>query len=58
MVVIEFKCTRCGNRFEVECIDREDPDEMHRSGGQVTCDNKGCRSTYVEQVRVLRRVPR
>lgn len=58
MVVIEFKCTRCGKRFEVECIDRDDPNEMHRSGGQVICDNENCRSAYVERVRVVRRVPR
>jgi DNA-directed RNA polymerase subunit RPC12/RpoP len=58
MIVVEFRCTRCGREFEVQCIDREDPREEHDIGGQVRCDNERCRSTYVKRVRVLRRIPR
>ena len=56
MVVMEYKCQICGARFEVNCIDRQDPRERDNEGGQVTCPS--CRTSRVEPVRALRRVPR
>jgi DNA-directed RNA polymerase subunit RPC12/RpoP len=56
MVVMEYKCQICGARFEVNCIDREDPRERNDVGGQVTCP--ACHAPRVEPIRAIRRVPR
>ncbi len=55
MVVKEFRCTRCGKRFEIECLDREDPRERHEPGIPIRCPNPECRSEYVEPIRIIRR---
>jgi DNA-directed RNA polymerase subunit RPC12/RpoP len=54
MVVKVVKCQMCGNRFEAECLDRDDPNERHRYGDAVTCPK--CGSPRLEIVQVLRRV--
>lgn len=53
MIVKLFKCQMCGERFEVECLDRQDPRERHVQGCQITCPK--CHSPSVEEVKVLRR---
>ncbi len=27
MIVVEMKCGMCGRRFEIDLVDRQDPDE-------------------------------
>lgn len=56
MLLVELKCQICGNRMEVEVLDRQDPDETDRHGFEVTCQR--CRSNRIEQVRVIRVVRR
>jgi DNA-directed RNA polymerase subunit RPC12/RpoP len=56
MIVSEMKCSKCGRRFEVEMLDREDPRERHMTGVPVRCPI--CNSTMAEKVRVIRRVTR
>ena len=55
MVLKEFRCTRCGNRFEVQCLDREDPRERDEPGDPIRCPNPSCRSQFVELIRTIRR---
>ncbi len=54
MVVGEMKCQMCGRRFELELLDREDPNERHTPGAPVRCPN--CSSQQVEKVRVIQRL--
>lgn len=55
MLVKEFRCTRCGNRFEVECLDRQDPRERNEPGVAIRCPNPECRSEYLEPIRIIGR---
>lgn len=55
MVVKEFRCTRCGKRFEIECLDRDDPRERNELGVPIRCPNPVCRSHHIEAIRVVRR---
>jgi len=43
----------CGQRFEAEILDREDPKERHVQGAPFRCAN--CKGTTVEKVRMIRR---
>jgi predicted Zn-ribbon and HTH transcriptional regulator len=56
MIIAEMKCQMCGQRFEVELLDREDPKEQHLPGVPVRCPN--CKRSTVEEVRMVRRVTR
>jgi len=56
MVVLEMKCQMCGKRFEVEALDRDDPEERRAQGSPINCPN--CGSYEIEKIRPLRRVPR
>lgn len=56
MVVLKMKCQMCGKRFEVEALDREDPQERRVQGSRINCPN--CGSYEIEKIQALRRVPR
>lgn len=56
MLMKEFRCTRCGKQFETECLDREDPRERFKAGAPIRCPNPECRSEFIEQIRIIRRV--
>lgn len=53
MLIKELKCQCCGRRFEAKVLDRENPREERVHGNPVRCPS--CRSTLIEEVRVLRR---
>jgi DNA-directed RNA polymerase subunit RPC12/RpoP len=46
MLLATLKCQMCGNKFEMEVIDRDDPDERHRQGDRIRCTK--CNSDQVE----------
>lgn len=54
MVVKILLCQMCGERFEAEVLDLEDPSERRQEGRPATCP--GCRSPRLEVVRLLRRI--
>ncbi len=54
MVVKVLECQTCGNRFEFEVLDQEDPRERDRPGDRVRCPN--CSSIRLKPIRTLRRV--
>jgi len=53
MVIELMKCGMCGEKFEVELLDRNDPREKNIIGQSVRCPK--CNSTFVEAVRRVRR---
>jgi DNA-directed RNA polymerase subunit RPC12/RpoP len=53
MIVVVMKCGMCGNRFKIELLNREDPNERHVRGQAPRCPN--CGSPRVEIVDKLRR---
>jgi DNA-directed RNA polymerase subunit RPC12/RpoP len=53
MILMEFKCQMCDERFRVKVLDREDPEERHQHGAPVRCPK--CNSMEVEIVRTVRR---
>lgn len=53
MIVVKMKCQMCGDRFEAELLDREDPQEQNVAGTPVRCPR--CKSTHVETVQRVRR---
>ena len=55
MVVKILLCQMCGERFETEVIDREDPNERDHRGHPVTCPK--CGSPRLKAIRILHRVP-
>lgn len=52
MIVKLLKCQICGERFEAEVLDRENPKEQF-PGTPVTCPK--CGSPRIEQVRIVRK---
>lgn len=54
MVVKLLLCQMCGERFETEVIDREDPHERFQQGHPVTCPR--CHSPRIEVIRTLHHV--
>jgi DNA-directed RNA polymerase subunit RPC12/RpoP len=56
MIVFEMKCQMCGQRFEVELLDRDDPEERNTRGFPARCPK--CSSPEIEKVRPLRRIQR
>ena len=56
MVVIEFRCSMCGHRFEAEVLDREDPKEKNKLGMPLRCPK--CNGVTLNELRTLRRVDR
>lgn len=48
MLLAVYKCQMCGERFEVELIDRDDPDERYMHGSSPRC--KSCQSIRLELV--------
>ena len=48
MVIKIFKCQMCGNQFEVEVFDRDDPEERRRQGAPVRCPK--CGSAQIETI--------
>lgn len=53
MVTVRLKCQMCGERFETELLDRDDPRERHVVGSPVRCPR--CNSTHVEAIESVRR---
>jgi DNA-directed RNA polymerase subunit RPC12/RpoP len=56
MIVAKLKCQICGNRFDAEVLDRDDPDEKHRSGSPIRCPR--CKSLEIELLCKLRETRR
>jgi len=54
MVVAVLKRQMCGNEFEAEMLDRDDPNERYRHGTRIRCPR--CSSTEIEVRRVVRRL--
>jgi DNA-directed RNA polymerase subunit RPC12/RpoP len=53
MVIKEFKCQRCGHRFELEVFEEGEADEKQWTSRPVTCEK--CRSPSIEAVRIVGR---
>lgn len=53
MIVVRMKCQMCGERFEAELLDRDDPRERYTPGSPVRCPR--CQSTRVETIQRVRR---
>lgn len=53
MVVVELKCQSCGNKFETQVLDRENPREQRQLGSPVRCPK--CRSSFIERIRAIRK---
>lgn len=56
MVLKEFKCTRCGRRFEQEVFEEGETERQFVPTAPVRCPE--CRSEYIEPIRVVRHLPR
>jgi DNA-directed RNA polymerase subunit RPC12/RpoP len=52
----EFRCTRCGNRFERDVFEEGEAECQMRPTAPVRCPE--CGSTYIEEVRIVRHLPR
>jgi DNA-directed RNA polymerase subunit RPC12/RpoP len=55
MVVASFKCQMCGEHFQKEMFDKDDPNERDRHGSPIQCPK--CNSREIEVLRILRRIP-
>ena len=53
MIVAEVKCQMCGFRFELEILDREDPEERFVRGSAITCPR--CHKSETEVTRRIRK---
>lgn len=58
MLVVLVRCKTCGEEFEVQILDDDDPKERHLQGPPVRCRNPRCRSSEIARVRDLRKAPR
>ena len=56
MIVAKLKCQMCGTHFEVEILDKDDPQEKYKPGSPVRCPK--CNSPEVELLCKLRQTRR
>ncbi|QDU57527.1 hypothetical protein Pan181_37450 [Aeoliella mucimassa] len=56
MVLKEYKCTRCGCRFEKEVFEEGEAERLVLPTAPVRCPE--CHSEYIEPGRILRHVAR
>jgi hypothetical protein len=52
----EFRCTLCGTRFERDVFEEGEVERQTRPTAPVQCPK--CKSTYIEEVRVVRHLGR
>lgn len=55
MICCEYKCRRCGHRFEVDVFEPGEAERERAPSTGICCQR--CASPGVEQVRILRRFP-
>ncbi len=56
MLLKEYKCTRCGRKFDKEVFEEGEAETLLVPTAPVRCPE--CDSTYIEPVRVVRHIPR
>jgi len=56
MLLKEYKCTRCGHKFDMEVFEEGEAETLLLPSAPLQCPD--CASTYIEPVSVIRHIPR